>query len=177
MVARMKTLEIKTAGPQDEAALLQLFFCVRSEELSMEGWDPALRTRMLRFQFEAQRRGYREQWPDADARLILRDGSPVGWVIVDRSGPVLRCVDVAIVSEARNTGLGTRLFRALQEEAATAGRPVALTVLRTNVRARALYVRLGFRVIRETDLHALMEWRRDWTDPARVGVASDVAQG
>jgi ribosomal protein S18 acetylase RimI-like enzyme len=148
---------LKDVGQDGEAALFQLFAAVRCEELMMEQWEPALRNQMLRLQFEAQRRGCREQFPGADARLILRDGSPVGWVIVDRSGPMLHCVDIAILSEARNTGLGTRVLRALQEEAAAAGRPVALTVLRSNVRARGLYLRLGFRVIRETDLHTLME--------------------
>jgi ribosomal protein S18 acetylase RimI-like enzyme len=175
----MHTLELKDAGPADEATLFQLFAAVRSEELMMGGWDPVLRNQILRFQFEARRRGYHDQFPAADARLILRDGSPVGWVVVDRSGTMLHCVDIAILSEARNTGLGTRVLRALQEEAAAAGRPVALAVLRSNVRARGLYVRLGFRVTRETDLHTLMEWYKDWSDPAGRpgGAASDGAQG
>jgi ribosomal protein S18 acetylase RimI-like enzyme len=175
----MSTLAFRDAGPDDDAALFQLFTEVRSEELRMEQWEPALRNQLLRFQFEAQRRGYREQCPGANARLILRDGSPVGWIIVDRSGPRLHCVDIAIVTGARSTGLGTRVLRALQEEAAAAERPVALMVLRSNVRARGLYVRLGFRVTEETDLHTLMEWRRDWTDSAERpgGAASDGAGG
>jgi ribosomal protein S18 acetylase RimI-like enzyme len=155
----MSTLAFRDAGPDDDAALFQLFTEVRSEELRMEQWDPEPRSQLLRVQFEAQRRGYREQCPGAHARLILCDGSPAGWVIVDRSGPVIHCVDIAIVSGARNAGIGTWVFRGLQEEAAAGARPLVITVLRSNVRARSLYVRLGFRVIRETDLHTLMEWR------------------
>jgi ribosomal protein S18 acetylase RimI-like enzyme len=34
-----------------------------------------------------------------------------------------------------------------------------LSVLRTNDRAMALYLRLGFRAIEETQTHTLMEWR------------------
>jgi ribosomal protein S18 acetylase RimI-like enzyme len=173
----MNTLEVKQAGPDDEAVLFQLFTAVRSEELGMRHWDQELRNRMLGFQFEAQRRGYREQWPDADTRLILRDGSPVGWLIVSRGGAVARAIDLAIVPDARNAGIGARVCLALQGEAAAAGRPLVISVLRSNVRARALYVRLGFRVTGETDLHTLMEWRRDWADVAKVGTASDVGQG
>jgi len=77
----METLTLETVRA-DEAALFEFYAQVRSEELGMQGWDPELRNQVLRFQFEAQRRGHREQSPEADERLILRDGSPVGWTIV-----------------------------------------------------------------------------------------------
>jgi ribosomal protein S18 acetylase RimI-like enzyme len=144
----------------EEVALFRLYTAVRAEELGMQDWDPESRNRMLRFQFEAQRRGYREQFPAADERLILSDGSPVGWIIVDRSGTELRGIDMALLSEQRNKGVGTRVIRALQEESAARSRPMVLSVLTLNVRALALYVRLGFRVISETDTHTAMEWRR-----------------
>jgi ribosomal protein S18 acetylase RimI-like enzyme len=120
------------------ADLFELFSRVRADELGMHSWDPELRARMLRFQFDAQRHGYRAQCPAADARLILRGGVRVGWIIVDRSGPALHCVDIGIVPEARSQGVGTRVWRALQDEAAATARPLVLTVLRTNIRARAL---------------------------------------
>lgn len=162
----MDAVTLTEVGADDEAVRFRLYAEVRAEELGMQGWNPDERTQMLRLQFEAQRRGYRDQFPAAAVRLILCDGSPVGWVIVDRSGPDLRCVDIAIVSGDRSKGIGTRVLRALQEEAAAGDRPLALTVLRTNVRALAFYARLGFRAIRQTDTHALMEWRRDSTHSA-----------
>jgi ribosomal protein S18 acetylase RimI-like enzyme len=156
----MDALSFREVRPDDEAELFQLFAAVRAEELRMQEWEPQLRDRMLRMQFDAQRRGYLHQFPAASARVILRGPSPVGWVIVDRSGPELRCVDIAIVSEARSQGIGTAVLLALQEEAAAADRPLVLSVLRMNVRALALYVRLGFRAVAETGLHTQMEWRR-----------------
>ena len=154
---RALTLEMVRA---DEVALFELYTAVRAEELGMRGWDAELRNQMLRFQFEAQRRGYREQFPGADERLILRDGSPIGWIIVDRSGTELRGIDLALLPEERNKGVGTRVIRTLQEEAAAESRPMVLSVLTHNVRAFGLYVRLGFRVTSETDTHTVMEWRR-----------------
>jgi len=144
----------------DEAILFKLFTAVRAEELGMQGWDPELRDQMLEVQFEAQRRGYREQFPAADRHLILREGSPVGWLIVDRSGTALLGIDMALLPDERNKGIGTRVIRALQEEAAAGGRPMVLTVLTINARAVGLYVRLGFRVTGGTDTHTVMEWRR-----------------
>ena len=144
----------------DETALFQLYTAMRADELAMQGWDPEMRNLILRFQFEAQLRGYREQFPAADERLILRDGSPVGWLIVDRSGTELHGIDMALLPEERSKGAGTRVIRALQEEAAAESRPMVLSVQTRNVRALELYVRLGFRVIRETDTHTVLEWRR-----------------
>jgi ribosomal protein S18 acetylase RimI-like enzyme len=144
----------------DEATLFQLYTAVRAEELGMQAWDPELRAQILRFQFEAQRRGYREQFPAADERLILRDGEPVGWIVVDRSGPGLHGIDMALLPAERSRGIGTGVIQALQAEAASENRPMVLTVQRGNVRARALYVRLGFRVVTEADVHTVMEWRR-----------------
>lgn len=161
----MGTLTLKAVEAGDEATLRHLHAAVRSEELQMESWEPELRDRMLRTQFDAQRRGYRERFPPADEQLILHDHSPVGWLIVDRSGPALRCIDIAIVPEQRNQGIGTHVFRALQEEAAAGDRPLVVTVLRLNLRALALYGRLGFRATEEdgaqaADPYLRMEWRR-----------------
>jgi ribosomal protein S18 acetylase RimI-like enzyme len=145
----------------DESVLFALYSAVRADELGMESLDPALRSQILQFQFEAQRRGYREQFPAAERRLILRNGSPIGWLILDRSGSALHPVDIAIVAEEKGRGVGTGVIRSLQDEAGAEKRPVVLTVLRTNDRAMALYLRLGFRVIEETQTHRLMEWRAD----------------
>lgn len=145
----------------DQATRFELYAEVRAEELGIAGWEPSQRTQLLRLQFEAQRRGYRDAFPAAAERLIWYDGAPAGWVIVDRSGLRLHCIDIGIRSGVRGRGLGTRVLRALQEEAAAGDRPLALTVLRTNVRALALYARLGFREVGGNDTHALMEWRRE----------------
>ena len=145
--------------PADETVFFELYTAVRTEELGMQDWNPEVRTQILRFQFEAQRRAHREHFPDMDECLILRDGSPVGWVIVDRSGTELHGIDMALLSGERDKGVGTQVIRALQEEAAFRNRPMAITVRRMNARALGLYVRLGFRVVGETETHILMEWR------------------
>jgi ribosomal protein S18 acetylase RimI-like enzyme len=147
-------------GAGDEAVFLALFSAVRAGELYLDGWEPALRDQVLRSQFEAQRRGYRDEFPAADERLILRAGIAIGWVIVDASGRDLHGIDIGLLPEYQGKGVGTHVIRALQLEAAAGGRRMVLTVQRFNVRARALYERLGFQVTRETDIHIVMEWRR-----------------
>jgi len=154
----MDAITVTTARPEDEATLFDLFCSVRTEELGMQGWDGSLRNQILRLQFDAQRRGYRQRFA-ADDQVIRSGDSAIGWVVVDRSGAVLRCLDIALVSKARGRGIGTQVLRALQAEAASSGRPLVVSVLRTNLRAVALYTRLGFRTGSRTDAHVSMEWR------------------
>jgi len=144
----------------EERVLFELFTAVRSEELGMTGWDAPLRDQILRMQFTAQRRSYHEQYPGIVERFILRDGTPIGWLMIDDSGEALRCVDLAIMPAERRKGVATNTLRALQEEAAATDRPLVLSVMRMNAAALALYDRLGFRSVGGNDSHVLLEWRQ-----------------
>jgi ribosomal protein S18 acetylase RimI-like enzyme len=62
----------------------------------------------------------------------------------------------AIVPNYQRHGVGGIALRGVLADAGS--RPVRLSVLKTN-RARALYARLGFRVIAEDRLREQMEWR------------------
>lgn len=157
----MTTLAYKTIGDDDEPLLFRMFSDVRSAELGMQEWNAAVRDPILRLQYTAQRRGYLERHPNADFRLILRDESPIGWLIVERTATALHGIDIALIANERSRGTGTRIIRALQDEAAAAGQPMIIAVLRTNVRAIALYRRLGFGETASTETHVWMEWRRE----------------
>ena len=152
-------ITLRDLRADDQAVLFELYTAVRSEELGMLSWPPDQRELMLRIQFDAQRRGYREQFPHLSERLILRGASPIGWVIVDGSDSrELHGIDIALLAEARRQGVGTRVMRSLQEEAAAGNRSFVIVVERRNVRALAFHRRLGFRAIRDTDVHTTMEW-------------------
>ncbi len=155
----MTAVTVTASQPEDEPALFRLFATVRAGELAMDGWDPALRDLVLRQQFDAQRRGHRAQHPSANTQLIRVENRPAGWIVIDRSGPAWHCVDLAIAPEFRRKGIATGVLRALQDEAAAAGRAITLMVLHSNVAARALYDGLGFRAIGGTETHWTMEWR------------------
>ena len=150
---------VTLAPVADVATLFGMYVDVRGRELELTDRPREQRDRLLAWQFEAQRRGYREQFPAAERRFIMWDGVAVGWIIVDRSGAEICCVDIALVERARGLGIGSHVLRGLQHEASTAGKPLTITVRRANIGAFTLYQRLGFRVIAQTDLHARLEWR------------------
>lgn len=155
----MDTLTCKPVDGSNDEVLFRVYSDVRSEELGMQTWDAGMRDQILRLQYDAQRRGYLEQHPSADWRLILRNGTAIGWVVVERDATALHGIDIALVAGERSRGAGTVIIRALQDEAAAAHQPMVIAVLKSNLRAIALYRRLGFRPANENETHLWMEWR------------------
>ena len=77
----------------------------------------------------------------------------------------MRIVDIALLPECRNRGVGTALLQAAMNEAAAAGKTVSIHVEKFNP-AQRLYRRLDFHEISESGPYWLMEWRREERPPA-----------
>ena len=95
--------------------------------------------------------------------LALDDGHPVGtvglWHAPDQPDDEVVLVGMWVATVARGTDVATRLVEtALARAAASGYRRVVLDVAHENARARAFYIRLGFRA---TGAVGLMPW-----DPA-----------
>jgi GNAT superfamily N-acetyltransferase len=128
----------------------------REEELAVVAWDDADKNAFLRMQFEAQDRWYREQMPDASFDVVLVEDEPAGRLYVDRREGEIRIVDIALLPEYRNRGIGRRLLGHLIAEADRVGKPLTIHVERFN-RARRFYERLGFREIADRGVYLLLE--------------------
>ena len=88
--------------------------------------------------------------------MIDLDDTPIGRLYLDRRGPELRIVDIALFSEHRGRGIGGAVLSDLIDEATIGGVPVRIHVERDNP-ALALYQRLGFREIGDEGVYLLME--------------------
>jgi ribosomal protein S18 acetylase RimI-like enzyme len=148
------TLRAITAA--DEPFLYAVYASTRTEELAPLGWDEAQLSGFLRMQFDAQHRYYQEQFAGAAFDLILRNGQPVGRLYVDRCDDEIRIIDIALLPEHRNAGIGSRLLREVLAEADRQKKPVRIHVERFNP-ALALYQRLGFGPAGETGVYYLLE--------------------
>ena len=80
-------------------------------------------------------------------RIVLHQGEGVGLLAVEEESDYLWLVKVYLRKEVQGRGLGSELVRKVIEEANAQGKAVRLRVLRVNVRAVALYERLGFKVV------------------------------
>jgi GNAT superfamily N-acetyltransferase len=149
---------LRSVRAEDELFLRQLYASTRADELALTGWTAEQQDAFLQMQFNAQRQYYREQFPAAEYHIIQCAGTDVGRLIVWRAAGEMLLMDIALLPEYRNHGVGTALIKDLMAEAAQTGRPLRLHVECFNPALR-LYDRLGFAKLGETGLYYEMEWR------------------
>ena len=121
--AAAANLALRPEQPGDEPFLFDLYASTRQEELDATGWDAGMRTAFLKMQFAAMQRGYHATFAGAEFSVILKAGQPVGRVIIHRTATEFRIVDMALLPEHRNSGVGTVLVSQVMEEAARAKLP------------------------------------------------------
>jgi ribosomal protein S18 acetylase RimI-like enzyme len=150
-------IRLRPVEPADEEFLRTLYESTRQDELALLPWGPAQRAAFVDMQFRAQAASYQTDFPAAEFGVVLVDGEAAGRLSVDRSGPVIEVLDIALLPDFRGAGTGTGLLTELLREASASERPVRLHVDTTN-RARQLYERLGFRVVEDLGVYLLLEW-------------------
>jgi ribosomal protein S18 acetylase RimI-like enzyme len=151
-------VSLRPEQPGDESFLYEVYASTREEELALTNWDDQMRRAFLTQQFRAMRQGYGSMFPSGEFLIIALDGQPAGRMVINREAMEIRVVDLALLPAQRNHGIGTFLMRQVCADAATAGKPVRLCVLKNN-RAFRWYERLGFAKIGEVGFYDELEWR------------------
>ena len=155
------------AARRDDLPFLQtLYWALRAPEFALAPWSRAEREAVIRDQFELQHRHLLRDRPRADYWIIERavpgtgGGAtvPIGRYYLDRHGNLWRALDMGLLPGKR--GFGGALLNWTKTLAVAAGaRGLDLHVAHDNVRAHALYRRLGFRdVDPPLDFHQRMIW-------------------
>ncbi|MDH3389967.1 MAG: GNAT family N-acetyltransferase, partial [Gammaproteobacteria bacterium] len=139
--------------------LFELFAATRNDLIAaIPNLDAAQKENFLRVQFQAQRDQYLAQFTSAQWDLIVSQGRIIGQILVAPIGDEIRLVDVSLLPEFRNRGIGGALLEDLLDRAASENRCVSLHVLPDNP-AIHLYRRLGFVHAGVQGVHQRMEWR------------------
>lgn len=136
---RFGSLEARAPGPADEAFLEALYRDSRPD-LGALPVPRSVIEGIARHQRQLQLADYAQRYPLCETWLVLEGEGPVARVVLDRSGGVLRVVDLSVAVPARRRGIARTVLCALQEE----GSAMALRVRADNAAARALYGQLGF---------------------------------
>jgi len=148
---------LRSLREDDEQFLFGVYASTRAEELAITPWSPVQKEDFLRMQFNAQTQYYRQVYPGMDYRIILHDGVPAGRFIVASLEDELRLIDISLLPEHRNAGIGRMLVQALIDEAHGLDKSVRIHVEHSN-RAMHLYERLGFRRVADKGVYVMMEW-------------------
>jgi ribosomal protein S18 acetylase RimI-like enzyme len=133
-------IALRSVRPDDRAFLLSVYASTREPELAtVVDWDAGQK---------------------AAFDVILVGGQPAGRLYLHRRNDEIRIMDIALLPQFCNRGIGTTLLKDLQAEAAAARKPLRIHVERFNPALR-LYRRLAFRQIEDKGVYLFLEWRPD----------------
>lgn len=158
------TVSLRPVRESDVDLLFAIYASTRTEELAQVDWDDAQKENFLRMQFDAQRSFYESGYPGAEFTIILVDGRPAGRLYVHCREREIRIMDLALLPEFRQRGIGTGLLKGVLAEGERTARPVTIHVESFNP-AQRLYERLGFAKVAGNGVYHLLEWKPP-TDPA-----------
>ncbi len=154
-----KSLSLRPACDADEPFLYALYASTRAAELAAWGWPEAQQKLFLDLQFRGQQQHY-AAYPNTMHWIVETQSEPIGRLLIARLSDEIRLVDVSLLPDFRQRGIGAGLVQRVQAQAQEQGKAVRLHVAMDNP-ARSLYERLGFQLIEDRGSHWFMEWRAE----------------
>jgi ribosomal protein S18 acetylase RimI-like enzyme len=153
-----RRVALRPATEADGAFLFGVYASTRLDELAQTPWSAEEVQAFLAMQFQAQHTYYYTHYTGAQFLVVLVDDIPAGRLYIDWWASELRLMDIALLPEFRNQGIGSHLIADLLRQARARNLPVTLHVEPFNPAMR-LYERLGFSKIGEAGIYWLMKWQ------------------
>jgi ribosomal protein S18 acetylase RimI-like enzyme len=143
---------LRTAQPTD-VDFEQFLYASTREDLRPLG--PEVFDGLIGMQFRAQSMSIRLDHPCAERNIVMVDDVPVGRLVIDTSTDHVELIDIALLPQYRNHGIGTGVLRGVLAQADRIGRAVRLHVEKQS-RAVHLYERLGFAICGDVGMYFAM---------------------
>jgi GNAT superfamily N-acetyltransferase len=154
-------VSLRPVTDADQEFLVGVYASTRAAELAQVDWDDSQKDVFIRWQFGLQRQDYDTRYPNARYEVIVVDDQPAGRIWVGTDATQIRLLDIALLPEFQNRGVGAYLLRQLIDEAKRAQKPLRHMVFMLNENAHRLYERLGFVEIEDAGGYKHMEWRAE----------------
>jgi len=147
---------VRAISASDAPFLFRLFCSAREDQFASLDLPGDQKEQLMRTQFDAQQYQYKNQYPDADFELVVNDGDSIGNFYALRGPEEFVLIDITLLPEYRNSGIGARLVRELIADAHTAKKSLHAHVLKQNPAWR-LWQRLGFREVGDDGVYLAIE--------------------
>lgn len=152
-------IALRPVSPLDDEFLLAVYTSTRADELAQIDWEEGQKENFVRWQFDLQRTEYEARYPDARYQVILVNQEPAGRIWIGEDETQIRLLDIGLLTQFQNLGVGTILLKELIAEAVTKNKPLRHMVFVLNNNAHRFYERLGFVTIEDLGGYKHMEWR------------------
>lgn len=151
-------IELRTVDLPEEEGFLQNLYGTTRDDIIHLPFDEAGKQAFILQQYAARKKHYDEYYAGAEDYIILYDGKQAGRYMIEFNPHDIRLVDIAVLPEYRDHGIGGAIIEETKKIAAETGRPFTLHAIQDSPALR-LYERLGFKVIDETGIYNKLEWR------------------
>ena len=150
------TVTLRPVTAADDEFLLAVYASTREQEMAAVPWTDEQKMEFLKWQFNLQRQDYDKNYTQRQYDVVLVDEKPAGRIWISRDDEI-RLLDIALLREFQNRGVGTALLQRLIDEATRAKKPLRHMVFVLNTDAKRFYERLGFVVFEEVGAYLHME--------------------
>jgi len=151
-------VSLRPVTDADQEFLVGVYAGTRADELAQTNWDDSQKDAFIRWQYQMQKQEYETRYPNARYDVILVDGVPAGRIWVGSDDAQIRLLDIAVIPEFQNRGVGSYLLRQLIDEATHENKPLRHMVFVLNQDAFRFYERLGFKTIEDVGGYLHMEF-------------------
>jgi len=151
------TIDLRPVTAEDADFLYSVYASTRTEEMARVDWTTEQQEAFLRMQFRAQSQFYLENYVGAEFQVIMLNGQPIGRLYIHKRADEIRIMDIALLPDYRNSGIGSNLLHHILEQGKNLNLPVTIHVEQFNPAMR-LYQRMGFRPKEDKGVYLLMEW-------------------
>src|SRR5262249_46612734 len=103
-------LTLRAVLPDDAASVARVYASTRDEELRQVAWNDAQKQAFTGWQSQQQEAHYTLHYPNAERLLVERAGAVIGRIYVDTARLEVRLMEVTLLPESRNQGIGSRLM-------------------------------------------------------------------
>ncbi|MES2933466.1 MAG: GNAT family N-acetyltransferase [Pseudomonadota bacterium] len=149
-------INVRTRDEHDRSFLSDLYTSTRIEELQQVDWPEQQKRAFLHDQFTLQHEHYLKHYPRASWLVIERDGVAIGRLYEETTGSEVRLMDISLLPDCRNQGIGSTLMKMVLDYADELNLPVGLHVESFNP-ALKLYMRLGFTTMETRGIYFFMQ--------------------
>ena len=148
---------LRACTEADDAFLYDVFSTTWESEVAALP-NQNLAQHVLRIQHIAQERRFASRHPRLERYVVVAAGENAGRLYISQSDALLEVVDLTLMPQFRDDGMGTRIFHDLCTHAAREDLTISLRVERRNERATMLFTELGFDLVTVDDLDNHFEW-------------------
>jgi ribosomal protein S18 acetylase RimI-like enzyme len=150
-------ISLRPVTEADQDFILSAYWSTRAAEMAMVPWTAEQKDAFIRMQFAAQGQHYASEYPGATHEVICCDGVPAGRLYLDRQAHEFHILDVVVLPQFRNAGIGSAVLRRILEEAAGRGQPVTIYVESFNPSFN-LFRKLGFQTVSQDGFQCFLRW-------------------